>query len=198
MTRPRGLISLSSNFHYDTLRAKAWHFVIFVKRYLIPHMAHALIFQDQMLSVCFLNHVYECCPSTSGEQQCPYDVATSGLPARLRFLGLLPHLLWISGTACEVSVGLAYNPAHRTVHCTSCAEELISLLAALPHLRRTFSPSSRSQRLHPESTLENRGAAVYITRGCRRILEAEDGICRLYHAAIRAIPTCSFEIKHTF
>ncbi|XP_046770520.1 uncharacterized protein LOC124417626 isoform X2 [Gallus gallus] len=149
MTRPRGLISLSSNFHYDTLRAKAWHFVIFVKRYLIPHMAHALIFQDQMLSVCFLNHVYECCPSTSGEQQCPYDVATSGLPARLRFLGLLPHLLWISGTACE-------------------------------------------------STLENRGAAVYITRGCRRILEAEDGICRLYHAAIRAIPTCSFEIKHTF
>ncbi|XP_046770526.1 uncharacterized protein LOC124417626 isoform X3 [Gallus gallus] len=98
----------------------------------------------------------------------------------------------------QVSVGLAYNPAHRTVHCTSCAEELISLLAALPHLRRTFSPSSRSQRLHPESTLENRGAAVYITRGCRRILEAEDGICRLYHAAIRAIPTCSFEIKHTF
>ncbi|XP_046770528.1 uncharacterized protein LOC124417626 isoform X4 [Gallus gallus] len=49
-----------------------------------------------------------------------------------------------------------------------------------------------------QSTLENRGAAVYITRGCRRILEAEDGICRLYHAAIRAIPTCSFEIKHTF
>lgn len=49
----------------------------------------------------------------------------------------------------QVSMWLAYNAAQRTANLMSCVEGLISLLAALPHLRQTF-PNSRSQRLHPD------------------------------------------------